>query len=425
MLATIPASFAYAPLSTFVPLYLLATGGSILSVAIAVSLFNAVAMISAFFWGKLADLTGKRKPFILLSYLGITLLLLIMYFYTSAAAIILLYAGIALFQQANPTAYNLLIMETDEEKHWSKNFSDLQMISNVGMILGLIAAAVVAGLYSLRLLVLVFGISSFASAAAAYLLVVEPMVNMTREESILKHAGSLIISMLSYPFRFSSVPGMDDISKAVSKPAWHKYLNDTFVLLCISCFIFGLGVNMFNTEYSASLHIHGLTESEVFLVIMVASVLQTVIFHYATRSNDTNGLYRTFINMNYIRAFSYVLVAASFVVSGISFLTANILLYAIIVGISYPIYYTTSYALLFESLRDKKRGNALGIYNGAGSIGSFLGALAAAATQLIGFPVLYLASGALVFASVLPVRNKGKKHQALPNAVPGLATAKA
>jgi MFS family permease len=150
-------------------------------------------------------------------------------------------------------------------------------------------------------------------------------------------------------------------------------------------------------------------------LIMVAMVLQTVFFHYATRSNEKDRLYKTYINMNYIRAFSYLLVAVSFVVTGISFFTANILLYALVAGISYPFYYTASYTLVFESLRDKRRGNALGIYNGAGSIGNFFGALAAAGSSLIGFPALYLASGALVFASVFPIKTSAsaeKKSQA-------------
>ncbi len=411
MLATIPASLAYAPLSTFVPLFLLVTGGSVLSVAIAVGAFNGVAMVSAFFWGRLADLTGKRKPFILISYVGITFLLLLMYFYTSISTIIALYAGIAFFQQANPTAYNLLVMETDKESKWSKNFSNLQMISNIGMCLGLTVAAIVAGLATLRLLTLVFAISSMASAVAAYFLILEPMVNMTKEESILKHAGSLIISMFSYPFRFSSVPRLDGVKDSVGKISWRKYINNTFLLLCISCFVYGLGVNMFNTEYSASLQIHGLTESEIFLVIMIATVLQTVVFRYATRTSERDGLYRTYMNMNYIRAFSYVLIAVSFVVTGISFFTANILLYALVAGITYPFYYTSSYALVFEALRDKKRGNALGIYNGAGSIGNFFGAIVAGASTLIGFPTLFLASGALVFASIFPLKTSASAEK--------------
>ena len=74
MIATLPASIAYAPLSTFVPLYILSLGGNALNVALAITGFNAVAMLMTFLWGHLADATSRRKPFIMLSYTGITAL---------------------------------------------------------------------------------------------------------------------------------------------------------------------------------------------------------------------------------------------------------------------------------------------------------------------------------------------------------------
>ncbi|MEM3838987.1 MAG: MFS transporter [Candidatus Micrarchaeaceae archaeon] len=417
MLTTIPANLAYAPLSTFIPLLLLSVGGTVLSIAIAVSAFNAVAIASSFMWGRLADLTGKRKPFILISYLGITLMLVGIYFSTSSIAMIMaFYAGIALFQQANPTAYNLLIMETDKEANWGRNFSNLQMVSNLGMVLGLVVAAIVTGLATLKLLILVFALASFASAIVANLLIIEPMVNMTKEESILKHASSLVVSMFSYPFRFSTASGVDHGLVRASRLSLRKYINNTFLLLCVSSFIYSIGANMFNTEYPASLQIHGLAESEVFLVILVASVIQTIFFHYAIQPEDKGNVYKSYTGMSYMRSLSYAFIAISFITTGIGFLTANIILYAIVSGITYPLYYTASYALVFDSLRNRKRGNALGIYNGVGTIGNFFGAVAASVSQVFGFPVLFLASAALVFTSVFPIKAciSNEKRAAVP-----------
>ncbi len=409
MFASIPANLAYAPLSTLVPLYILALGGGALDVALAVSLFNGLAMASSFLWGKATDTTGKRRQLIIISYIGMTALLFAMYAVSSLLYIVLLYGGIAVFWTACTTPYNLLVMETDEPNNWSRNFSRYQTIANVGMVVGLIVAAIVTEFSSLRLLVLIFAFAALAATAIAAVLVIDPEVHVKDEIPIIRHLNNIVFAIFSYPFRFIKLPGLKSIMHTIrmirdSPQTLVKRAKTQFALLGISWLVFNIGISMFNTEYSASLNIHGLSESSVFEVILVAMTLQTIFFYYAQRIINKKKLHETSMRMIAVRGISYVFVGISFLAMGAAFFAANLVLYALIAGISYPLYYTASYTILFSTIGDNNRGNALGIYNGVGWFGYFLGAIITGGALAIGFPVLYAATGLVVLSSILPFR---------------------
>ncbi len=403
MLATIPANLAYAPLATLVPLYVLALGGNLVDVALTATAFNAVSTLFSFFWGRLTDMAGKRKQFILISYIGVTALLFLMYFSSNVLELILLYSGIGLFQQANPTAYNLLVMETDRRENWSKNFSSLQTVSGIGMVIGLIIAAIVAGFSSLKVIILLFGISSLVSTVFAYFVIIEPNISVKKEEEVGKHLVN-IFSLLSYPLRFVRLPEPKKVLGIVRNLHLSKRMHSTFALLCISWLIFNIGMSMVNAEYPASLNVHGVAESGVFMVILLAMIIQTALFYYVHRMLNKDRLEYTMASMIAVRGISYVMIGMSFLIIGVWFFAANIFLYALFAGFSYPIYYTSSYSILFKSIGDRGRGNALGIYNGIGWVGYLSGAIFAGVILVEGFTLFYITAALLIFASIYPLK---------------------
>ncbi len=405
MLATLPANIAYAPLSSLVPLYILSLGGSALYVAIAVMGFNAVAMVMTFVWGKLADTTGRRKPFIMLSYIGITALLFLMYFASSVYDVAILYASVAIFQAANSAPYNLLVMETDQKENWSKSFSRLQAISGAGMVIGLLIAAAITDFTGLRLVILIFAVASLASTMMAHGLLIEPVVSAKTNESRLKQiegrilqVNSIVFAMLSYPFRFINLYRHILDFRNTRRQVINS-IKTPFAMLCISWLFFNLGQSMVNTEYAASLHIHGLSLSTTFFVIMIAMIVQVTLFYYAREILYKDRLYETTAAMIGIRSVSYVFIGLTFIFMGLAFLLSNLVLYTLSTGYSYPLYYTASYTVMFMVIGDKKRGSALGIYNGVGWLGYFLGSLVAGLMLLLGFTFLYIMAGIMMAIS--------------------------
>ena len=355
-------------------------------------------MLMTFLWGHLADATSRRKPFIMLSYTGITALLFLMYFAHSLLDIAIIYAAVAIFQSANITPYNLLVMETDSKDNWSKSFARFQSLSNVGMVIGLIVAAIITQLTGLRILILVFAFASLASTTFAAKFIIEPRVSVKQEQSRLRQINNIVFFMFSYPFRFIKLKHVHELRN--NNRHILSRLKTPFALMCISWFLFNIGMSMLNTEYAASLHINGLSESTVFLVVLVAMIAQTVFFYYALKILYKERLYEAAGIMMWIRGISYIFIGLSFLVSGIIFLVANVVLFTAVAGISYPLYSTASYTILFMTLGDGKKGSSLGIYNGMGWVGYFLGSLFAGAALFAGLTLLYIIAAIWIFASI-------------------------
>jgi hypothetical protein len=404
MIATLPANIAYAPLATFVPLYILAIGGNVVQVALAAVAFNAVAMSTSFIWGKISDDTRQRKSLILVSYIAITILLTGMYYAHSIYGIMLLYAGIGIFQPASNT-YNLLVMETDRKENWSRNLTKLQAIGNIGVIIGLAIAAAIAGIYGLHLVLEAFVAASVISIVFAAAFVIEPEVHPRIERSLLNRINDALLLMLTYPFRFVHMPKLHLEIKYMFKlhSARHvaRSLGTPIALLCIAWFMYNIGMSMLNTEYSASLAVHGLSKSPIFTIMLAGMVLQTVMFYYSKRIIGSEVSGRMGAAAVALRGIAYTMIGTSFLASGLAFFSYNIITYTIAIGIAYPLYFTSSYMLLLNSLGDERKGGMIGLYSGIGWIGYFLGAaVAAGAVTQYGFMRYYMISSIPLFAAM-------------------------
>jgi MFS family permease len=194
-------------------------------------------------------------------------------------------------------------------------------------------------------------------------------------------------------------------------------------MLCIAWLLFNIGQSMVNTEYAASLHIHGISESGVFFIVLIAMILQTVLFYYALKILYRNKLREEAGIMVGLRAVSYIFIGVSFLTGGLIFFVANLVLYTAVAGLSYPLYYTASYTLLFMAIGDNKRGGALGLYNGIGWVGYFLGALFTGATLFAGFDVVYVIAGLWIFGSLYVLSKVPSASMASKPSVPVHATA--
>jgi MFS family permease len=98
-------------LSVFLPLYVIAIGGSLVDVGImyAIALFLAIPF--SFFWGYICDKTRRYKRYILLSFLGLAILLYIFTLATSVESLIVLYAVMSILHVAHEPPKNVLIAE--------------------------------------------------------------------------------------------------------------------------------------------------------------------------------------------------------------------------------------------------------------------------------------------------------------------------
>ncbi|MEM1660778.1 MAG: MFS transporter [Candidatus Bathyarchaeia archaeon] len=133
----LPFNMAVGPIGTFVQLYILELGGSVVDVSLAVTLYNLVSIPSLILWGFITDRVYGRRLMIVGSFLSTSLILTLFPTVNSIAYVSLLYALIALSTSASTAPLNLLIMETEKRHHWATAFAKFSMIVSIGQTLGL------------------------------------------------------------------------------------------------------------------------------------------------------------------------------------------------------------------------------------------------------------------------------------------------
>jgi MFS family permease len=129
---------AFGLLSIFIPLYIIAIGGSLLDLGIlsAVALFLAIP--ASFFWGYVSDKTRHYKRYILISFFVSTLFLYLFTFTTSVGLLIILYAIMSIFHVAHESPKNVLVAELYSREDWERTFALYEGFTEIGWLIGLL-----------------------------------------------------------------------------------------------------------------------------------------------------------------------------------------------------------------------------------------------------------------------------------------------
>lgn len=179
--STLPASVALGPVSGIITLYILQLGGTVIDVSYAIAFASAVAIPAAFFWGIVSDVFQSRKAQIMVAYVGLSVLLAAFAFIQSVVGIVLTYGLYTFVTAASATPQNLLVMETSQRQKWPHVFSRLQYMVSLGSAIGFTIAVVIAGILSLKVLMLLLAGMAATSSLLTIILVYQPSEKMPRE----------------------------------------------------------------------------------------------------------------------------------------------------------------------------------------------------------------------------------------------------
>jgi len=114
--AILPFNIAFGPVGTLIQLLILDLHGTVIDVALAITLFNAVGVPAAVLWGFVTDRFYRRKPILIVSYLATAAILVSFLFANTGYLVSLLYAAFSVATSASTTPLNLLIMETERKQ---------------------------------------------------------------------------------------------------------------------------------------------------------------------------------------------------------------------------------------------------------------------------------------------------------------------
>jgi len=135
---------AFGLLSVFLPLYVIAIGGSLVDIGMmsASALFLAIPF--SFFWGYVCDKTRRYKRYILLSFVALTVILYLFAFTTSIELLIVLYAVMWIFHVAHESPKNVLIAELYPREEWEKAFASYELFAKTGWLSGLVLGFIIS-----------------------------------------------------------------------------------------------------------------------------------------------------------------------------------------------------------------------------------------------------------------------------------------
>jgi MFS family permease len=402
-----PISVATGPVGTMVQLYLIYLNGQALGTiygSFATAVYNGVSIPAALFWGVATDRLHKRRSLVALSYALVAIALVSYYFDRTTAGTISRYGAISFVSVASATPLNLLIMETEQKGKWASAFARLSLIISAGNVAGLLISTLWSQFFPNDLVLLFVPLSAFAlvSSGMALVMIHEPKFVLERETVALRKP-SLISRLRANPVFFIGIPSRTDFKRAFR--GLRTGLQSYIPLFYISTILFYVSAGLFNTSFVPAMHFYSLPDGQVFAVILAGMVVQTLAFQRAGEFINRRSLITSSIQGLLIRGWSYLAIGvAALLVSGTLFMVSSLLFYPLAGGVAYAIYYTSSNTMMFNTVKGRTAGSALGVYSAVVGLATMAGSFVSGFISVYsGYYVTFVLAGVLLFATVAVV----------------------
>ena len=384
-------------MGTLIQLLILNLHGSVIDVALAVTLFNAVGVPAAVVWGFVTDRFHRRKLIIAGSYLATAAILVSFLFINAGYEVSLLYAVFSFTTSAATTPLSLLIMETERKQKWATAFARFSMVTSIGQTAGLILSVGWGLFLSVNYLVVPLAALSVVSAALSVLMIKEPIVVFERR-AIAMNRPSFFHRILAVPVFFLRLPRLNDFKRVFRNIKFE--LTRQVPILYFSIFMFYLASGIFNTSLVPSLKANNVSSFLIFLVTTVAMVVQIISFRYAGPYTERKSPVKAAVGGLVLRSLGYGFLGVSlYIISGVWFLAPVLIFYPLAAGFAYSVYYTASNTMVFNTLRAGRQGSSLGVYSALVGIATLVGSLVSGFTSFfLGFSVTFII--AAVFLAV-------------------------
>jgi MFS family permease len=414
--SVLPINVALGPVGTFVQLYILELHGTVIDIGLAITLFNGVSIPAAMIWGFATDRFHERKTIVVASYLAVGGTLVMFLFTRTIYGVDTLYGIFSLLSSAAATPLNLLIMETEPKPRWTSTFARFQMVSGIGVTVGLILGVAWADFLALYLMVVPLAALSFASSVLAALWITEPPFVFEREMIVMVRR-SFYQRLLALPILFLRIPRMFDFRRVFKGGLRYELTRDTQVLY-LSIFAFYIASGIFNASLVPSLYRASLSKSQIFLVLLAGMIVQTISFHYAAPYIERRSLKHAAVAGLVTRSVCYGGIGVfAFLVTGTAYLGANLVLYPIAAGIAYAVYYATSTIMIFNTLGHSSQGSTLGVYSALVGLATTLGSFVSGFTSFyFGYHVTFLSAAACLAAAAALTSSlsvSGARHEGI------------
>ncbi|MBC7093089.1 MFS transporter [Candidatus Bipolaricaulota bacterium] len=392
--------------SPLLPLYAYHLGGTAADVGAMSAAASMVNVIGSLLWGRLADVTARRRLFVLLSFAGLSLAYLALPFLLRVPQLILLNAGVSLVWTASATVSILILLGNFPRADWEREIGRFNVYSGVGWTLGLAIGAVwtsalvrlVGEGWGLRSLGLVVAVLAAAAAVMAARELREPSQRV--EARSLRHLMVAVGNFLYERFRY----GPTHLQDVLRPSQLLRFLQGRTAF----------GPELVLCYYGALLAFVGFATTFVPFPIFVRQALgwsNELVFalyvaHHGVSVLAFGWARRAVAKWGHRPAAALALLGRTGIFIGFAVVggtTAKWMLPILfgLAGATWSFFQLAATALVSRLSPQGLQGQGLGLYNAIAGLGNVLGALAGGyLAEFVGFPATFLCGAVLVFLTM-------------------------
>ncbi|MEM4263246.1 MAG: MFS transporter, partial [Thermoplasmata archaeon] len=382
-------------------------GASIGQVGLIAAASSLTSVPAYMLWGNLSDKIRRRKPFVILGFVGMALCLLLMGLSKSVPDYFVANLLFGLLSTASAPVATVLVLETSAKQDWPKKIAAFSQIGGIGWVAGLVLGAVWLQLEAaeiplgdaMRMLFIIGAGLGFLSALNAWRLIQEPKEKIAKKPTHIQEHGFVTIERLKYlPLRLLHF--FD----------FHTYLRrghrfDRRMLAYLVCiFILLAGFTAFYAIFPIFLvGVVGISSSSVFLIYIAAQLTSALSYRYAGKLVANRGSKRTQLIASGTRALLFPsIVAIAYVGVPLALAFPTILVVHAVIGLCWSLINVSGSIIVSNISSEELRGHAFGAYNAAQGFGSIVGPIVGGlVSQYLGYAFGFLSASGLVVIGIL------------------------
>ncbi len=378
---------AFGLLSVFLPLYVIAMGGSLVGIGIMSAAALFLVIPASFFWGYICDKTRRYKRYILISFLASTVFLYLFTITTSVGLLIILYAVMSILHVAHEPPKNVLIAELYSREEWDKTFARYEGFTEVGWLIGLLLGFVMSTyeLGATSTLLLCSGLNLVAFIISV-ILITDPLLIFERR---------LVSIEKTIDFTFKGVVIASKILDGLSQN--ERLKRENLRAFCSGLVLFSIATSILFTPLPIFFSHELLLPASIVFVMYVLNSSGGVIGYFlvsrrSTQATEGSNIGKTVIFRSVL---AFLLVA---VTQKLTYGVALAAVILILMGFAYALFLVYTLSLSMELIPHGKAGMFNVLLGIGGASGSFIGPFLA---QTLDFMYVFLIAGILFFLAYI------------------------
>jgi len=404
MFFVLPAGITAEGLHIVIPLYVLFLGGNVMDVGIVVGLHYAFSAIGALFWGKIIDKYHVKRTILIICFSAITICSVLLFFTINLNLVFIISSVTGFFIIGKNPVTQILVMESVPNNQWSKLFSYISIITSLGSLVAFLVGSIWDTFFDLKPYFL------FCAGVSATSIVLSIFVG--RKSIIERHTIVHSIhgirhifdhTRMNFQFIFTKIPHPHDFKPIIS--IFQRKMSHEIGILFLTNFLFYFGSNIFFTAFIPFLKKLKFTNSEVFLVYMVQTLVLLIIFFFVPRliSRITE---EKAMQISYLPRVLGIIIAASLIpaMTGINSLLTAMISSCLMVA-AFSIFSVSNSIIIFKSIPKGFEGTYLGVNSFMIGVGIFMGALTAGfVSSAISYSVAFAIAVIIILSSLVMFR---------------------